>query len=318
MSLFKTRFSLEMLSQFSNGEHVASQKAALKKIESRCFRTTGDGCIALERDWPGFLEKARFLGKVAVQTRHVAARMIAVQVMPAFLWRADQRWMSDAEGVFHFTFDQWGEATCQLTPCECCGSFGRINACNRNGREFLQMCAVADSELVAWGGFLDAMAATSGAPSLVSHVSDFSPDADASPEAWLADLPRLPGDVEWGTAGAGDFAGIVEVLQHEKLPVRWTLRAAEFCNSRVFAPRSHEFANGGRVLSVRGAAAETVQLGLPMVRALAVGAHAANRPLHVAGPDGARLLTVSAADGREEAGLWRVIMKNHFPEISGD
>lgn len=223
--------------------------------------------------------------------------------------------MSDREGVFHFSFEEWGGAWGQLTPCECCGSFGRVSVRNRAGQEFMQLCAMAGSELASWGAFLDA--AASGGIRETADAARAGEAANESIASWVAGLPRIPGDSEWVGADAGDLAGIIAVLQHEKLPVRWTLRGAEFCHTRVFAPEAHELAGGGRVLSVRGPAAETIQLGVPMVRALAVGSRASDCPLHVAGPDNARLLTLSAADGREEAALWRVIMRNYFPEITG-
>lgn len=277
-----------------------------------------------------------------MQTRHAAARMIVVQEVPEFSWRADGRWMSEPEGRLHFNFDEWARASGQLTPCDCCGSFGRISVRNRLGREFLQLCAVAGSELPAWGAFLGATAArdafalpsspSSGgtSPSPSSQSSPPSSAPPLSPDAgnvvpasgsclgtWASRLPRLPGDVVRVSDNAADLINVLDVIQGVQLPVRWTLRAEEFHHARVFAPQ-HLATDNGQMLTARGALAETVQLGLPLARALAVGASAGDCPLHVAGPDDSRLLTLAAADGAEEAGLWRTIIKNFFPEAFGN
>lgn len=302
---------------------VSSISPKANTIANACFRTTSDGLIALAEDWPAFLENARLLGPVAMQTRHAAARMITLQTIPEFSWRPDGRWMSEAEGALHFSFGEWARAWGQLTPCECCGSFGRISVRNKLGCEFMQFSAVSESRLADWSTFLNATAAKNFAPAPLTEPEDVASSASASgsaqpdANAWTSKLPRVPGNVTWVSSNTEDLMNLLDVVQGENLPVRWTLRSVEFCNTRVFVPR-HLNVIGGRVLSVRGECAQTIQLGLPMAEALAIDTNADDLPLHVTGPNGSRLLTLSAPGRLDESGLWRAILLSFFPQIAGD
>lgn len=269
---------------------------------SRCFRTTPEGRIAVLPDWRRLLERLSLLGEVAIQTRHSYARLVTVAPVPRFDWCPQGRRACDEGGALHFRFEHWHRAWARLAYCDCCGSPGRIEVCNEQGLDFLQVCALPEYEAADWADFLDGVA--------VSGAIDWESAAQAEGlrASWF---PRLPEGAVPLTGDIDRLPRLLSMLADGEASVACVLATGEACHRRDLRLRRVDVTAG--VLTA-GAGLLRFQLGLPAVRQIALTTHESGPRLHMAGADGALLLTLAGAGDDHGRSLWDETLRVVFPE----
>lgn len=279
--------------RFRNG----SVAPVLSCPASRCFRTAADGSIVLGRNWPSLLQKVRAVGRLAIQTRHAGARLIALADMPALTPWPDGKGAQDEAGSLQFYLARWDQAWGYLQPCECCGSPGRVEFCNAQGIEFFQLCAMPGSDALAWADFLDAAEGrTPGQPR-------------AAPTS-LGALPILPDSAIYAAAGGARLIPLLTALGDEGAMVTGMLRTPEACHTREFIPRN-PFVDA-EILTA-GEPRGRVQLLLSAVRGLALHPGPHGWLLYVTGVGDTVLFTFSPPTGRGQMALWHAALRAAFP-----
>ena len=268
---------------------------------SRCYRTSAEGRIALQPDWPLLLETARGLGRVVLQTRHVFARLIAVTEVPGFAVREDGGAVCAKDGTLGFRFSEWWRAWGWLTACPCCGSPARVEVWNARSLPFLQICAPAQGGLEGWAGVLDALA------------TDTEDDDALAASALTAGefLPKTPRDAHAMRFDEDLLLELLASLDNHDLPVQWILRTPEACHAREFAPRRAGIAQ--RALTIKDGVGHTLQLGLPAARSFAIGT-GASRSLYIGGQDDSLLVEMAPPADPAFETIWRAVVHGVFSE----
>ncbi len=287
------------LSGMSRQSSVCAQKKA-----SRCFRTTSDGRIALVGNWLEMLVSARSLGRVAIQTRHAYARLVAFREVPEFLLCRKHGYAQSVDGSLRFHFDHWHRAWGRLAECDCCGTPGRLEVHNKHGLEFLQLCPIPGCEPADWARFLEAAA---------EDYSGLSADvAGAAGGRVAVSFPCLPAESQLISSNAYDVVPLLESLGGQGVAVRCSLRTAEAVHSRGFLTTHVDVADGVFTAGEKGA---RLQIGLPAVRGLALGTSPQGWTLHFTGPGDTSLLALTASAEADSQEAWRSALRDAFPQI---
>lgn len=267
---------------------------------SRCFRTNAEGRIAVTDDWLKLLQTLERLGPVALQTRNACARMVAVMPVPALSWCPQRRCARDEAGALCFQLDHWHRAWARLAHCDCCGSPGRIEVCNRYGLDFLQLCALPECEAADWADIL-------------AEISRDDAGDEQEERSWEeSGFVRVPAEARTVRGDGGHLEPLLARLADEAGSVGCMLAAGETWHRREFALK-RVFSDAG-VLTA-GAGLSRFQLGLPAVRRLATTSWNGQTQLHVAGTDEALLLTLSAAGGAAGENLWNEALRSVFADF---
>lgn len=272
-----------------------------------CFRTHADGRIALTSDWPALLREVRHAGRVAVQTRHATARLLAFSTLPGLPLTLDssRALLSDESGSLHCCFSRWARAWGWLRECPCCASPGRVELHNPAGVEFLQLTAAPGGDALAWSALLSTLVATSPvSPATVPP---------AAPSAVAYTLPRLVGAQARLPFHREALAAFLEAFGDEGLPIRFTLRTAELAHRRDFVPRTVVVDDATLYAGECGA---SVQLAWPAVREFALTSDATGSSLHLVGEDASVLLTLSAAADPIAALTWQGALRSAFAAVT--
>jgi hypothetical protein len=268
---------------------------------SRCFRTTADGRIPLTGDWADLLSCAGTLGRVAIQTRHAYARLVAFREVPAFSACPKDGYLQAADGSLRFYFRSDHRAWGRLSECECCGTPGRLEIHNEHASEFFQLCPVPGCPPAAWADFLATAARDSG---------PVHPESIARSVA--GSFPRLPPCSRLISNDGEDVVPLLRALGDAGVPLRCLLRTEEAVHSRGFATPHVDVTSGVLTAGERGA---RFQIGLPAVRALVLSDSATGWTLHFSGPDDTSLLTLTAPAEAASQELWRMALRKAFPQI---
>lgn len=269
----------------------------------RCFRTDADGRIALAADFPRLLRTLARVGRVAVQTRHASARLVAV-VAPssvlAYAGSSDALLAAD-DGVVRCQLGRWRRAWGFLSPCPCCSSPGRVEIQDETGAELLQFCALPGSDPHGWSDYLDAVASPveSGA------------ENPSGRGAGHGRLP-LPAAHVWLPFDLDGLLALLAALGSEGLAVRCTLRTGGACHARDLVPRCCHEQDGLIDVGQPGA---HFQLAAPAARGLAFTSDATGPALHVVGRDDTILLSFSAALDPLASTLWQRALGLAFPAL---
>lgn len=269
----------------------------------RCFRTDADGRIALAPDFPRLLRTLARVGRVAVQTRHAAARLVAVVAPSAVLAYAGS---SDAllaadDGTVRCQLRRWRRAWGFLSPCPCCGSPGRVEIQDEAGVEVLQFCALPGSDPHRWSEYLDAVAEPAGAAAATEPARGGGHGRVPLPAAHVG----LPFDLD-------GLLALLAALGREQLAVRCTLRTGGACHARDLVPRRCHEQDG---LVDVGQAGAHFQFAAPAARGLALTSDATGPALHVVGHDDTILLSFSAALDPFASAMWQRALGIAFPAL---
>lgn len=265
----------------------------------RCFRTDADGRIPLVNDWSTLGAGLRRAGRLVIQTRHTAARLIAVAPFPA-LDESDPRTIvgRDETGALHLASSHLQAAWGALQPCSCCRSPARIQVANAQGGAFLHLSALPDAEPDLWSAvFTDCLPATPSTPTLPNEGSSFHYLTLAKP------FQRVAADPE-------SLVTLLEEISRQQLPLICTLRTAEACHQRALSLLS--VAVEGPLLSA-GEYGARFQLAFPALRAFARTTDSDGSPiLHLLGNHDALLLTLSADDQPAALASWAELLALHL------
>lgn len=268
---------------------------------SRCFRTTADGRISLTRSWAELLASARSLGRVAIQTRHAYARLLAFREVPEFVACPEPGYLQACDGSMRFHCGLWHRAWGRLAECDCCGTPGRMEIHNAHALEFLQICPIPGCEPADWARFLETAAVEYAASGTQAEAADVPP---------AVAFPCLPAGARIVSTDAEDVVRLLNMLGDHGVPVRCVLRTAEALHSRGFLT-THIDVTGG--LLTAGEKGARFQIGLPAVRALAVSTSAHGAALHFTGPEETSLLALSAPAESDAGEAWHTLLREAFP-----
>jgi hypothetical protein len=274
---------------------------------SRCFRTTPDGRIPLVPGWPAIFEAARFLGRIAVQTRHAYARIVATVELPAFAWASDLRGAAAADGSLQLQLDDRHRAWGRLAECECCGTSGRLELRNEHDLEFLQLCPLPEYAPGRWAGFLDEIAA-----SRTSSTWSGETDVGGSRGRVPCSFPSIPTHALTLARDAHVLAPLLAALGDAGIPLRCQLVTREARHTREFTAQQVAVTDGLLTAGERGS---RFQLGLPVVRSLALSDADDVWVLHVGGPDDTSLLALTSGDDPAADAAWRSALRRAFPVL---
>jgi hypothetical protein len=274
-------------------------------VSGHCFRTEADGRIALTRDWPRLLREATAGDRLAVQTRHTAARLVGLlddcEITTGAAGAAGL--LRDRRNSLHCCFSRWARGWGWLRPCACCGSPGRIEVHQADGLDFLHLTPLPHSIPLAWSERLAAVTARAlemAAPTVARRESGFTRPRLARVDA------RFPFHRE-------GFATLLSAFGDEGLPVRFTLRTAEIAHRCDFTPRQvwiHD------ATLTAGEAGFCAQLACPAACEFAVTADADGPALHIIDARQAVLLTISAAAHPLGAATWRGALRAAFAGLA--
>jgi hypothetical protein len=274
---------------------------------SRCFRTTADGRIPLIPDWPAIFEAARTLGRIAVQTRHAYARVVATVELPAFAWTPDSRGAAAADGSLQFQLDERHRAWGRLAECECCGTSGRIELRNEHDLEFLQLCPLPEYAPGLWAGFLDGLAEARAA-CVWPGATDVARTRGRVP----CSFPSIPTHALTLGRDAHVLAPLLAALGDAGVPLRCQMVTREARHTREFIARQVIVGDG---LLTAGERYTRFQLGLPIVRSLALSDADDVWVLHIGGPDDTSLLALTSGDDPAADAAWRSTVRRAFPVL---
>lgn len=257
----------------------------------RCFRTHADGRIALTRDWLVLLRESRRASRLALQTRHGSARLVAFATQAELSVFSDPTRVvfGDAAGSLHCCVARWAQAWGWLRECACCGSPGRIEVHNAAGGEFLQLTAAPGGDAAAWSDYLGAVVGTGDGPALTEEPGGFA-------------LPRLVGAQARQPFQRDGFIALLQAFGDEELPLKFILRTAEIAHRRDICPRT--ILADDAMLHL-GDTSASFQLAWPAVHELALTSDALGPALHLVDAQGAVLVSLSAAADPLAAATWR-------------
>lgn len=267
---------------------------------SRCFRTSADGRIALTADWMKLLGAARSLGRVAIQTRHAYARLVAFREVPEFLSCPEDGYAQAADGSLRFYFQNWARAWGRLAECDCCGTPGRLEIHNAHALEFFQLCPIPGCEPAAWADFLAATATGEVAPMTAGNASHVN-----VPVA----LPCLPSESRVLSEQAEEIVPLLNALGDDGIPLRCMMRTTEAIHSRGFVTSHVDVTDGVLTAGEKGA---RLQIGLPAVRSLMLSTAAHGWTLHFSGAGGVSLLALTAPADLAAQDAWRSALRSAF------
>jgi hypothetical protein len=270
---------------------------------SRCFRTTADGRIPLTQDWLTLLTAARSLGRVAIQTRHAYARLVAFREVPEFFVCPEHGYVQALDGSLRLHFGRWHRAWGRLVECDCCGTPGRMEVHNAHGLEFLQICPIPGCEPAEWARFLETAA--------MDHATIMDVSA-ADRRAEMA-FPRLAAGARLLSNNAEDVVPLLLAPGGNGVAVRCALRTAEALHSRGLMTSHVDVTDGVLTAGEKGA---RFQIGLSAVRALALSTSAHGETLHFTGPGDTSLLTLTASAEADSQEAWRAALQEAFPKIN--
>lgn len=273
---------------------------------SRCFRTTADGRIPLKQNWAELLAAARSLGRVAIQTRHAYARLVAFREIPEFIVCPEHGYLQACDGSMRFHCGRWHRAWGRLAECDCCGTPGRVEIHNAHSLEFLQICPIPGCEPGDWARFLETAAVDCAAP------GSPGPEASAAQMLPAGAFPCLPVGARTVSNDAVDSVSLLNLLGGQGVPVRCALRTPEALHSRGVLTTYVDVTNGLLTAGEKGA---RFQIGLSAVRALAVSTNAHGDTLHFTGADDTSLLTLTAAAESDACASWCSALREIFPLI---
>ncbi|WP_221030730.1 hypothetical protein [Actomonas aquatica] len=211
-----------MFSRFS--AHPSSPSATTSARLSRCFATTADGRIPLTLDWPRHFQRLGEEPRLALQTRHARARLISLGPFPVGDTISGDFQRPDCRLRFHY--HNWSNVWAQLSPCDCCGSPGRIDFINTHGAEFMQVCAAPDAPAIAWALLLGTLAERTPAE---------LPELPAAPFSSY-ELPRLPRRAWALEASPAAISEFLQQLGADPQPVTVCLHTGDVFHHRVFVP----------------------------------------------------------------------------------
>jgi hypothetical protein len=235
-----------------------------------------------------------------LQTRHTAARLVAVGPLPVLSIDRSGASVQFLAGSLQLNLAHFAQAWARLESCPCCDSPGRIEILNAAGAEYLQLCAAPEHQLTEWSDFL-------------SPLAPAGATADPIPLVGSVSLPLLPEDARAVSASPEALAPLLAALGEEGVPVRCTLMTGEARHERVFCPRDVAISGG---LLTAHEPDTTCQLALPAVAGLVTECGASGWTLHAAGPGGTQLLTFSAAPDGAAASAWNAAIESAFPELT--
>lgn len=266
---------------------------------SRCFQTTAEGRIALTSSWDKVFGVLQRFGDMALQSRHAYARIVITEPAPRFThFGASSPSISD-DGALRLHPASWLSAWARIEHCDCCGSPGRVEFLNHLGDEFLQICAVPRISAHAW------------ADAVAEMVADGSTATEAPTVQPMLAFPQACAHAKWLPPELEVLSWLLQAVGKESIELSVTLQTAEACHTSTLCPHRVSIEQG--VLTF-GAGSKCVQLGLPAVRAFAVDISEPGWPLSVVGPDGVRLLRITAS--ASDTVLWRAALCAAFPVIS--
>ncbi|MGC4071944.1 MAG: hypothetical protein QM760_05410 [Nibricoccus sp.] len=267
---------------------------------SRCFRTSADGRIALTMDWLKLLAAARSLGRVAIQTRHAYARLVAFREVPEFLTCPEGGYAQAADGSLRFYFQNWSRAWGRLAECDCCGTPGRLEVHNDHALEFFQLCPIPGCEPAAWADFLAATTTGEVPPMAVGSANHGN-----APAAF----PRVPSGSRVLSDQAEQIVPLLSALGDDGIPLRCMMRTAEAIHSREFVTSHVDVTDGVLTAGEKGA---RLQIGLPAVRSLMLSMSAHGWMLHFAGPGEISLLALTASADVAAQDAWKSALRSAF------
>lgn len=268
---------------------------------SRCFSTTADGRIPLTRDWPHLLATLARLPHLAWQTRHHAARLIALDRLPALSAPHPGAHRADARGHLEFDFERWHVAWARVALCPCCESAGRIEVLNARGAEFMHLCAHPASAPTDWAETVAAL--NEGRP------ADLPPPDFAGSARFV--LPGMPARSAQLGAAASRLIDLLRTLGENGHTLSVLLRTVEVSHRRRFHPA--QVALRGSVLHA-WSRPTTWQLALDAVVGLALEQTTEGVWLHAAGADDTVLMSFGpgAATGPDRQ-AWDHAVQALFP-----
>lgn len=275
---------------------TATSPQVRTKSVSRCFRTDSAGRIPLINDWRRLFQTVSHIETIAIQSRHAYARLIALDRMPALTWWEEEglRAIDDA-GTLQLRCSGWGQAWGRIAVCPCCDSPGTIEIHNALGSEFLQLCAFPGSDPANWAGYLDRLATDSFTVNRPSTRA-------------LTGLSLLPEGTHRVAVTGAILPVFFSAISTQSVRVQVLLTTPELTHMREFTPR---YVSTENLLLTVNDLRVTVQIALPQVRAVTV---ADNLSLHVTGADNTLLASFAPA-GPEHSTLWRITLKNLFPNL---
>jgi|GEM_PF-1961408 len=254
-----------MLSRFSPS--LPFPPAAPVSRLHRCFATTADGRITIERHWSRLIEQLARLPQVALQTRHAYARLIGLGPLPRGDFSNGQ--LVDSVSRLTLNYDLWRDAWARLSVCDCCQSPGRFEIVNQHGTEFMQICAAPETEPTAWANEI---------VSFANHPTEDFPIAPPLTNAQhtmpmlslrARPLPRRPSAI----------CSMIHALADEGHAIAVNLRTAEASHFRNLVPTGINY--DGTCLVVRDGIT-TIQLIHPPDSQLHVEETTQGRWVHLA------------------------------------